>query len=67
MDEIRYSKLLLELQRQNIDIAEMALSVGLTASSFRSRLTGETEWQLHEVADICDALGCKNISLLFLR
>ena len=64
---IVYQNLILAMEEHGTNSAEMAAAVGLSLSSFRRRLRGETAWKLHEVVDICTLLSSTNPNQLFLR
>lgn len=62
-----YPNLASELKAHNLTFPKLAKMIGMAKTTLYRRLSGESEWKLHEVLTICGALNLYDIHYLFLR
>ena len=64
---VKYPNLTRALKEQDLTQAQFALILGISKATLQRRLNGESEWKLHEVAQICQYFERWDASQLFLR
>jgi predicted transcriptional regulator len=62
-----YPNLTSELKAQQLSFAELAKIIGMPKSTMYRRISGNTQWRLHEVLTICGTLNLYDVHYLFLR
>lgn len=62
-----YPNLAQKMAEVNIDYPALAVAIGMHPMAMYRRLTGASEWKLHEAMKICRFFDDYNTRLLFLR
>ena len=57
MQPVIYPNLTKAMKDKNISFEQMANVLGISEKAFQRRMTGETQWKLHEAVKVCDVLG----------
>lgn len=56
-----------EMDKKNITYPVLAVAIGLHPMAVYRRLSGFSEWKLHEAIRVADYFGCSDMPKLFLR
>lgn len=62
-----YPNLVAAVSANNLTFPKLAKAIGMPKTTLYRRISGETEWKLHEVLRICEALCHYDVNHLFLR
>lgn len=62
-----YPNLARKMCEVNIDYPSLAVAIGMHPMACYRRLTGATEWKLHEAIKVCRFFGDPDMNTLFLR
>ena len=62
-----YPNLAQKMAEVNIDYPTLAVAIGMHPMAVYRRLTGATEWKLHEAMTICRFFNDSDMKTLFLR
>ena len=67
MRQVVFPNLTRAIIDNNLSYAKLAAAVGMSKSAMYRRLSGEADWKLHEVVNICQFLNIDDAVELFLR
>ena len=67
MQQVVFPNLTYALVERKISYAQLAAAVGMSKSSMYRRLSGKSDWKLHEIVNICQYLNIDDAVELFLR
>ena len=67
MQQVVFPNLTYALVDRKISYAQLAAAVGMSKSSMYRRLSGKSDWKLHEIVNICQFLNIDDAVELFLR
>lgn len=62
-----YPNLSKEMTAWGLELADIADIAGISQTEARRRMSGETDWRLHEAVRICRYLNYYDVNLLFVR
>lgn len=63
----KYPYLIRALKEQKVTYAQLATVLGVSRATLQRRMSGTSEWKLHEAMLVCEYLKRTDFSQLFLR
>ena len=67
MQQVIFPNLTRAIIDRGLSYAKLAAAVGMSKSAMYRRLSGKSDWKLHEVVNICQFLNIDDAVELFLR